>query len=337
VIETRKSFRKEILWASILILSFLANSCTTKKTTGPVEPTVYLIKDYFPLNEGDEWIWEVVVDSIAEPFVDGDINVGEPFLDMNNNGIYDEGIDSFDVTMDLNENGKYDGPKDPWTPGIPYDDRNGNGEYDPPNGKWDEGEYFVDLDGNGIWNWIQDHYTTGCNAAIGGTTSVSSDGSVIFGRYSRGPGGDFVIRLTDDGFSNDTLGLRWHSHSDGWFFSRQDDLKDHAPVTIAKANIKVGDSEVSVDTSYTEDEISGIYTWISIFEGVEDVTVPAGTFRDCLKFKTFASGWKGNMKQYNGTSHQWYAIHVGLVKSEGPDTREFWRLQSAKVGDASYP
>ena len=340
MIETRKSFRKEILWASILILSFLANSCTTKKTTGPVEPTVYLIKDYFPLNEGDEWIWEVVVDSIAEPFVDGDINVGEPFIDMNDNGIYDEGIDTFDSTMDLNENGKYDGPNDPWTPGIPYDDRNCSGEYDPPNGKWDEGEYFTDLDDNGIWNWIQEPpYTARFKGRIGTGTSVSPDGSMIFNRRSDflGPSGAFVDRHTDDGFSNDSLGIRWHWHTDGWIFSRQDDLKDHAPIAIAKARMKVGDSVVNVDTSYGEDGISGIYTWISNFEMVNDVDVPAGFFENCLKFKTFASGWEGNMAKYNGTSYQWYARNVGLVKSEGPDTCEFWRLQSAEIDSATYP
>ena len=106
------------------------------------------MKDYFPLNEGDEWIWEVAVlkDSIPEPYVDGDVNLGEPFVDMNGNEVYDEGIDYFDVTMDLNENGKYDGPDDLWTPGVPYWDRNNNGEYNPPNGQYDEGELFSDLD-----------------------------------------------------------------------------------------------------------------------------------------------------------------------------------------------
>jgi len=345
VIETKKLFREKILWVLILVLFSMVGSCSTKKTTEPVQPTVYLMKDYFPLNQGDEWIWEmdVLKDSIPEPYVDGDINLGEPFIDMNENGIYDEGIDYFDYTMDSNGNGKYDGPNDPWTPGIPYEDRNMNGEYDLPNGKWDEGEFFTDLDANGIWNWIhKPPYTARLKARMGTATSVSPDGSMIFGRRSRflitaPPGWTFLDRYTDDGFSNDSLGLRWHSHSDGWFFSRQDDLKDHAPITIAKAKIKVSDSVVNVDTSYLQDEISGIYTWISIFEGVEDVTVPAGTFQDCLKFKTFASGWEGNMAKYNGTSYQWYAENVGLVKLEGPKVGEYWRLESAIINGQSYP
>jgi len=336
----KELFGEKILWVSVLILLSLAGSCT-KKSTRPVQPTVYLMKDYFPLNPGDEWIWEILTDSIPEPFVDGDIDLGEPFEDRNGNGVYDPQIDYFDSTMDMNGNGKWDGPKDPWTPGIPYEDRNNNGEYDPPNGKWDEGEYFLDLDSNGTWNWIPHSQIGRLKAEIGGETLVSSDGSIIFGRRSRflfsgPPGWDFIDQYTDDGFSNDSLGLRWHSHSET-FFSRQDDLKEHAPIIIAKADTRLGDSGVNIDTSYGQEGISGVYTWISIFEAVEHVCVPAGVFRNCLKFKTVASGWIGNMEKYNGTSYQWYAKNVGLVKSEGPKAEEHWRLKSAIINGRSYP
>jgi len=323
----------------VLILFSLAGSCSTKKTTGPVQPTVYLMQDYFPLNEGDWWIWEVAVfsDSVPEPYVDGDVNLGEPFTDANKNGVYDR-AEPFE---DSNGNGYYDGPGDPWTPGIPYEDRNQNGEYDPPNGKWDEGEFFVDLNGDGIWNATQQIQVGRLKAGVGAATVMSSDGSVIFGRGSGflGPAGWSFLDWprTDDGFSNDSLGLRWHWHADCSLFSRQDDLKDHAPITIARAKMKAGDSVVNVDTSYVQDEISGIYTWISIFEEVEDVTVPAGTFQNCLKFETFASGWIGNMAKYNGTSYQWYAKNVGLVKLEGPKVWEYWRLESAIINGQSYP
>jgi hypothetical protein len=283
-----------------------------------------------------------LTDSIPEPFVDGDIDLGEPFEDRNGNGVYDPQIDYFDSTMDMNHNGKYDGPKDPWTPGIPYEDRNNNGEYDPPNGKWDEGEYFSDLDSNGTWNWIPHSQIARLKAKVGGETSVSSDGSIIFGRRSRflfggPPGWTFVDQYTDDGFSNDSLGLRWHSHSEGFPFSRTDDLKDHTPITIAEANTKVGDSVVNVDTSYGQDGISGIYTWISIFESTEHVWVPAGLFFNCLKFKTIVSGWIGNMAKYNGTSYQWYAKNVGLVKSGDPNPGEHWLLESATIKGESHP
>jgi outer membrane receptor protein involved in Fe transport len=88
----------------------------------------------------------------AEPYVDGDINLGEPFIDKNGNGVYDKGIDVFDATMDLNGNGDYDGPDVTWTPGVPFEDRNKNGRYDPSNSTWDPGEFYTDLNGNGKWD-----------------------------------------------------------------------------------------------------------------------------------------------------------------------------------------
>ncbi len=101
---------------------------------------------------------KALLDNVAEPFTDGDINLGEPFTDLNGNGVYDEGIDSWmgssDPTrnQDLNNNGIYDGPDDPWTPGIPFIDLNGNGIYDEKNRNYDEGEPFVDLNGNKKWD-----------------------------------------------------------------------------------------------------------------------------------------------------------------------------------------
>jgi hypothetical protein len=327
VIEMKKLFREKILWVSILILFSLLSSCSTKKTTGPVQPATYLMRDYFPLNKRDWWRWKVVVnDSIPEYFQDGDVNLGEPFIDKNYNGIYEEGTDYFDFTMDLNENGKYDGPNDPWTPGVPYKDWNNNGEYDPPNGVWDEDESFVDLDGNGICskaiNLILDamigyHYPLDNLEYRSGSYRCTIDGE---------PGGAWACR---DGFTNDSLGLRWHEHGDmsDW----NDYLKDLTPITIARANTKIGDTISYVDTS------SSNFTWISIFEGIEDVCVPAEAFQDCLKFKTIASGWMGNMEKYNGTSYQWYAKDVGLVKSEGPKVGESWQLESATIKGKSYP
>jgi hypothetical protein len=321
----------------MLALFCLAGGCNTRKTTSPVEPTIYLMKDYFPLNDGDEWIWDMAVlkDSVTEPFVDGDINLGEPFTDIFPNGVHDPG----EPFIDYNRNGIYDGPDDLWTTGVPYEDRNSDGEYDPPNGRWDEGEYFTDLDGNGICNSIQHLHIGVVEAAVSETTSLSADGSVVITRRLRslGPGPVLPDQYTDDGFSNDSLGLRWHLHNDRWLSFQNDNLKNHGPLIIAEAETGVGDRLVNADTCYAQDGISEIHTWISIFEAVEDVTVRAGTFQECLKFKTIASGWKGNMKQYNGTSYQWYAIHVGLVKSEGPDMLEFWRLQNAETDGAGYP
>ena len=62
----------------------------------------------------------------------------EAFIDVNGNGVYDVGIDTFNpATMDFgepfidaNDNGVFD-------PGEFYVDTNGNGVYDGPNGVWD--------------------------------------------------------------------------------------------------------------------------------------------------------------------------------------------------------
>lgn len=90
-----------------------------------------------------------------EPYIDGDINLGEKFIDVNNNGSYEEGIDIFvmsadpDKNMDVDRNSRYTYPSEPWVPGIDFVDMNGNGVYDAPNRRYDPGEPFTDLNGNG--------------------------------------------------------------------------------------------------------------------------------------------------------------------------------------------
>jgi len=106
---------------------------------------------------------------IPEKYVDGDINLGEPFIDVNSNGRYDRGIDNFvmssdaTVNMDLNRNSQYDGPDTDWTPGVPYQDLNNNGLFDKPNGVYDYGEPFVDLNHNGQWDARDNYFDYGYN------------------------------------------------------------------------------------------------------------------------------------------------------------------------------
>ncbi|KPJ65064.1 hypothetical protein AMJ44_11120 [candidate division WOR-1 bacterium DG_54_3] len=323
----RTGFLIKAICTGVVVSITLVSGCTSKKATSPTEPDFYLMKNYFPLNEHDWWRWEVGGFSIQEYYIDGDVNLGEPFVDVNANGVYDLG-EEFE---DLNFNGKYDGPNDPWTPGIPYMDRNSNGEYDAPNGVWDEGEFFLDLDSNGVGNLAT--ILTLYAKILYPRDDIMVRGGLYRGTFSNGePGG---IGGDVDYFSNDSLGIRWHKHVDpkDW----NDLLAELKPITIANASIQVGDSVVNVDTSYVQGHPSCIYTWISVFEGVEDVTVPAGTFEDCLKLKSEASGWTGNMERYNGTSYQWYAKNVGLVKLEGPTEDEYWILKSASVGGTDYP
>jgi outer membrane receptor protein involved in Fe transport len=93
-----------------------------------------------------------------EPYLDGDVNLGEPFMDVNNNGVYEEGIDGFIMSddasnQDLDRSSGYTGPDDTWVPGIPFIDRNGNGIYDAPNERYDPGEAFTDVNGNGLYDY----------------------------------------------------------------------------------------------------------------------------------------------------------------------------------------
>ena len=321
----RTGFVYKAICIGIILFFILVSSCTNKKCTSPTEPGFYLMKDYFPLNEGDQWTWEVTGDTIAEPFFDGDVNLGEPFVDGNKNGVYDFG----EQYEDLNFNGEYDGPYDPWTPGIPYEDRDSNGHYDPPNGIWDEGEFFTDLDNNGVCNkatdltlkaflWFHEHLMRRESKYIG----TGSDGT---------PWGVIGSKAGRDDFSNDSLGLRWHCHLE----IGSNDLLSLKPIIIGRARIQVGDSVINIDT--LSEYNPPIFTWISIFEAIEYVMVPAGTFEACLKFESVASGWTGNMQRYNGTSYQWYAKGVGLVKSEGPGEGEHWLLKSAKINSKNYP
>lgn len=72
---------------------------------------------------------------------------------------------------------------------------------------------------------------------------------------------------------------------------------------------------------------------VKIASRTETVTVPAGTFNNCIKL-TF-----DNNCNDAGITEQWFAPEVGLVKQiedsfGGPITSE---LTSAKVGNATYP
>ena len=91
----------------------------------------------------------------GESYYDGESIIGEPFTDVNGNGVYDEGIDIFirsvdSTNQDLNDDGKYTGPNDTWEPGIPFDDLNGDDWYNPLNTRYDVGDLFCDFNGDGV-------------------------------------------------------------------------------------------------------------------------------------------------------------------------------------------
>ncbi len=101
-----------------------------------------------------------------EPYVDGDHSLGEPFTDVNNNGVWDASLPGYDFGEpfeDVSTNSRYDGPNDSWLPGIPYQDLNGNGVYDYPNYIFDVGEPFTDINGNSQWDPADGFWDFGWN------------------------------------------------------------------------------------------------------------------------------------------------------------------------------
>jgi len=112
--------------------------------------------------------------------------IGEPFTDINGNGVYDRGIDIFIRTTgedndDINHNGLYDGPCNicldycNLTEGVPFDDIDGNGElrYENPDYIFEEtyepGLPFCDLNGNGVWDTLLGHdlyYLVKCSVYV---------------------------------------------------------------------------------------------------------------------------------------------------------------------------
>ncbi len=107
-----------------------------------------------------------------EPYYDGDVVLGEPFTDLNDNWEWDVG----EHFVDISQNGAYNGPgsinwdyrdlnlngrHDPEEPCVPFADLNLNGRYDPPNYQWDPGEPYGDYNGNGKWDPKDGFYDRG--------------------------------------------------------------------------------------------------------------------------------------------------------------------------------
>jgi len=107
----------------------------------------------------DPQLRDMINEDRPEPYTDGDVIIGEPYIDVDLNGTFNgppnnpNGPDIFLGSWDLNFNGRHDGPNDPYVEGVPYRDLNNNGIYDEPNGNYDYGEPYVDLNGNGRFDY----------------------------------------------------------------------------------------------------------------------------------------------------------------------------------------
>ncbi|MBI5409356.1 MAG: hypothetical protein HZA14_08325 [Nitrospirae bacterium] len=123
------------------------------------------------------------------------------------------------------------------------------------------------------------------------------------------------------------------------------------PINYFQNVISVGTKKtLSSDTTYTDSNnlsTTGTFSVETTVEGVEDATVPAGVFNNCLKIKFIfnVTFWGGDYTQ-SGEIIQWLAKGVGIVK--GSDNRTVnnhgaiststltGELISATVGGVSY-
>jgi hypothetical protein len=164
----------------------------------------------------------------------------------------------------------------------------------------------------------------------------------------------------DDGsynlFTIDTIGLRkyefyeYDTADDSW--ERQ--IYD-PPITILPAEVSIGTVQNFDATVYYSDSndlsTTGTISGNMTVEGIEDVTVPAGIFVDCLRLKltqifTFSDG--SHSYSYADEVTIWIARGVGIVRSRGSGeyaidgevvNTDAWGdvLVSATVGGVSYP
>lgn len=153
---------KCVLILTVLLAIMLLLSCGEKSVTPGDEITSVQFDDYVIFETGlflakYQGVGYAI---LPEPAVCGEKHFGEPFIDENDNGVYEPEIDIFIMcecpdNMDYDFNGRYTGPNEGWEPGIPFDDLNGNGEYDIfcyDYYDYVAGAPFADYNGNGVWD-----------------------------------------------------------------------------------------------------------------------------------------------------------------------------------------
>jgi len=107
-------------------------------------------------------------------------------------------------------------------------------------------------------------------------------------------------------WTNDEDGLRLHDLMDPDGIMVQPSV----PIVFADAVPKVGDKKNNTFTS-----VWGKFKLISKLIGVEDVSVPAGNFADCLKFKVTMYDITGGPENLDIKETWWLAKDVGFVKA----------------------
>jgi len=111
------------------------------------------------------------------------------------------------------------------------------------------------------------------------------------------------------------------------------------PRIIFPAQFDVGETyldSISAKAYSSDDTFIDLYTGnnIVILASVEDVTVPAGTFKDCLKIYTYTTLLQDHFG--GAITTEWYARNVGLIKSIEYDGSVVTVLISATVDGVHY-
>ena len=116
--------------------------------------------------------------------------------------------------------------------------------------------------------------------AIDGT---KTDGGKTYFRFTpSGPGGMTLLRIDGDDVH------AWDGDED---------------IVLLRFGVVPG-------TEWESGTDSAGYTRTSVFHGMEDVTIPAGTFVDCLRFESRLNYGKTTYEAYE----MWFAQDVGLVR-----------------------
>ena len=182
---------------------------------------------------------------------------------------------------------------------------------------------------------VTDHYplaegdTRTYDTSYGEDTRTVSGTEMLWGQ-------EYACLVASDGHT-----VYWQSAPDGvqmggWYEPGEDTCTFN-PGLYFPNDLYPGDGDTQVSTFYQGSVSPGTVVCTYQFVGLEDVTVPAGTFPDCMKIEVqlecqFAGGEDLH-------TYFWWANGVGQIKEdERPFGGEYWEeLASATVGGVSYP
>ena len=151
----------------LLFLSCSKTPVSTDNLPDDFTPEVtYNFSDYIHFDTSRTYVVADTKDGFyykPEIFVYWEQVIGEPFIDVDSNGVYTAGVDIFvkssdpNENMDLNHDGIYNGPNSIWQPGVPFDDINGDGLYQNGSdgmytGSYSVGQPYFDMNNNGVWD-----------------------------------------------------------------------------------------------------------------------------------------------------------------------------------------